>query len=245
MQNTAIDAAHDVMLCARNLNKSFGAKKALDDVSFDVRAHEVFCLLGANGAGKTTTLRLFLGQLSPDSGAASVAGFDVNEDRKSALDRIAYVPDDVALYPVLTGLENLEFFSRLAGQRLSKDEIDAILDEVGLDRDAARRRLGGYSKGMRQKVGIAIARARNAAVILLDEPTTGLDPKAAHDFALLVRRLKANGAAILTTTHDLPYVIQVADRIGIMRDGRMLEILKSESLTQEALAARYLDLMEE
>jgi ABC-2 type transport system ATP-binding protein len=160
---------------------------ALDRLDLTVQAGEVFCLLGPNGAGKTTTVHLFLNFIAPTSGQALVCGIDSARNPLGARRKLAYIPENVMLYGKLSGLENLAYFSALAtGLRLSPMELLDHLRRAGLPAEAATRPVAGYSKGMRQKVGIAIALAKNAEALLLDEPTSGLDPLAANEFARLI-----------------------------------------------------------
>jgi len=185
---------------AIDLCKTFGAGLAVDHLTLNIQPGEVFCLLGANGAGKTTTINLFLNFMAPTSGQALIGGLNVVEHSVETKKRLAYIPEQVTLYRNLTGLENLRFFSRLAQAAMDSDDaLLAILAQVGLTAEQSRRRVHTYSKGMRQKVGIAITIAKGATALLLDEPTSGLDPKAANDFAAqrppLARRSDPDGDA--------------------------------------------------
>jgi ABC-2 type transport system ATP-binding protein len=232
------------MLECRQLSKRFGAVLALDALDLQVAAGEVFCLLGANGAGKTTTINLFLGFHTPTSGTLSVDGVDPAADPHAARARLAYIPEQVNLYPLLTGLENLEYFARLAnGRRLSREELLGYFTQAGLSHADAQRPVGEYSKGMRQKVGIAIALAKQARGLLLDEPLSGLDPQAALEFCALLARLRERGAAVLLATHDLMRAREVGTRVGIMRAGRMLDVRDTARLSHAELEPVYLDLM--
>jgi ABC-2 type transport system ATP-binding protein len=232
------------MLTADKLTMRFGEHLALDALDLSVGAGEVHCLLGANGAGKTTTIHLFLGFLTPTSGAAVVSGREVASNVAAARADLAYVPEQVNLYPMLTGLENLTYFARLAGREVSDAaELREHLDRVGLDRRAAEMRVATYSKGMRQKVGLAIALAKAARGLLLDEPLSGLDPQAANEFCALVRQLAASGTAVLMVTHDLFRASEVGDRVGIMKAGRMVEHLATSRLSHAQLERIYLDHM--
>jgi ABC-2 type transport system ATP-binding protein len=191
-------------LVAAELSRRYGDAVVVDRLTLAVEAGEVFCLLGPNGAGKTTTINLFLNFVQPTSGVALVCGLDVTKFPLETKRSIAYISEQVALYGNLTGLENLRFFGTLAGHRDHTDaELDRLFEEVGLTAEVARRPVRTYSKGMRQKVGIAIALAKRAEVLLLDEPTAGLDPTAANDFSKLLSKVSAGGAAVLMTTHDL------------------------------------------
>ncbi len=232
------------MLECRQLSKRFGEHLALDALDLQIGSGEVFCLLGANGAGKTTTINLFLGFHTPTSGSLRVDGVDPAADPQAARARLAYIPEQVNLYTLLTGLENLEYFVQLAdGQRRTCDELLGYFTQAGLSEADAQRRLGEYSKGMRQKVGIAIALAKRAKALLLDEPLSGLDPKAANEFCTLLARLRDQGAAILLATHDLLRARDIGTRVGIMRAGRMLARHDTAHLTHNELEQVYLDLM--
>lgn len=233
------------MLEAHELTKAYNGAIALNKLNLTVNNGEIFCLLGANGAGKTTTINLFLNFVTPTSGQARVNAIDVSEKPLEAKRHIAYIPETVMLYPSLSGLENLGFFTTLAlGHKRPDHELLELLMQAGLAQDAAFKRVSGYSKGMRQKVGIAIAMAKNAKALLLDEPTSGLDPQAANEFSRLLDRLKAQGAAILMATHDLFLARQVGTRVGIMQHGALLSTLTTEDLGHADLERIYLDIAE-
>ena len=229
------------ILKAQELTKVFQLTPALNALNLTVNSSEIVCLLGANGAGKTTTINLFLGFLDPSSGKALVDGVDVGSDVQSARSNLGYVPEQVSLYPSLTGLENLDYFVRLSSSKQPGETyLRGLLDQVGLDQEAADNRVIGYSKGMRQKVGLAIALAKGAKALLLDEPLSGLDPKAANEFCLLLRKLADEGTAVLMATHDLFRAKEIADRIGIMKSGNLVEELSPDTLDQAALEEIYL-----
>lgn len=229
------------MLQAKNLTKIYGEHTALNNLNLTIEAGEVFCLLGQNGAGKTTTINLFMGFVEPTSGVASVNGLDIASHAVASKKYIAYIPETVMLYPNLTGLENLEFFSSLAGFKYSKMELGELLNHAGLQQTAHNQRVGGYSKGMRQKVGIAIALAKQAKALLLDEPTSGLDPKASNEFSTLIKDLATEGVAILMATHDIFRAKDVAHRVGIMWEGQLVAIHKAADLTAVELENIYLE----
>ncbi len=231
------------MLQASNLSKNYGSQVALDGLNLEVAPGEVFCLLGANGAGKTTTINLFLNFIEPSSGSALVAGLDVVKHPLESKKHLAYIPEQVMLYRHLSGLENLEYFSGLSGHEHSRDKLRGFLREAGLPEEAISRRVGGYSKGMRQKVGIAVALAKGAKVLLLDEPTSGLDPKASNEFSALLQKLSAEGVAILMATHDLFRAKEVGARVGIMREGKLLRTLATAGVSHAELEQLYLEQM--
>jgi ABC-2 type transport system ATP-binding protein len=232
------------MLHTERLTKQFDANVALADVSLSVQPGEIYCLLGANGAGKTTLINIFLNFLTPTSGRALVGGIDVAADPLATKRLIAYIPEQVMLYGAMSGVENLSYFAALAtGRESDTASLLALLAQAGLDQAAARRRVSTYSKGMRQKVGIAIALAKGARALLLDEPTSGLDPKAAAEFSQLLRQARDAGVAILATTHDLFHAKQTGTRIGIMRQGKLLDEVAATSLSHADLEALYLEHM--
>jgi ABC-2 type transport system ATP-binding protein len=229
------------MIEAIGLTKTFGATLAVDHIDLAIKPGEVFCLLGANGAGKTTTINLFLNFVTPTSGIARIAGLDVVEHPVETKQRLAYIPEQVTLYRNLTGLENLRFFTRLAGARVdSDDQLLAILGQSGLTPDQARGRVSTYSKGMRQKVGIAITIAKGAEALLLDEPTSGLDPKASNDFSTLLADLSGRGVAIMMATHDLFRAKESGTTVGMMKHGRLVETLSTAELGHRDLEQIYL-----
>lgn len=231
------------MIETRGLRKTYGELVALEGLDLDVAPGEVFALLGPNGAGKTTAIQLLLGFERPSAGSASIDGVDTAKEPVRARSRVAYVPDQVRLYPRFTARENVVYLTRLAtGSRPSDGAIDAVFDRVGLAQDARDRRVGAFSKGMRQRVGIAAALAKGAGALLLDEPTTGLDPKASNEFATLVRELAdAQGLAILMATHDVFRSADASDRIGVLVAGRLATQVSGAELGADALERLYLE----
>lgn len=231
------------MLEAQSLTKIYQGAPALESLNLLIPGGEVFCLLGPNGAGKTTTVNLFLNFVQPTSGQALVCGINTAAAPLEARQRLAYIPETVMLYGNLTGLENLDYFSTLAGsRRRSRNELLALLKEAGLQQEAAVRRVSGYSKGMRQKVGIAIALAKEAKALLLDEPTSGLDPLAANEFARLIEGLRQRGMAVLMVTHDLFLAKQCGNRIGIMQRGRLAVLFDASDTDHLGLERAYLEI---
>lgn len=216
----AADAARIVV---RDLVVRYGERQVLDGLSLSVSAGEVYALLGGNGAGKSTTLQALLGFLTPSSGTVEVAGRDPSVQPEAVRRAIAYIPENVALYEHLSARENVDYFLGLAGVPRVEPEVEAAFIRVGLPKEAWSRGVSGFSKGMRQKTAIALAMLRQASILLLDEPTSGLDPGASADFNDLVSRLRTEGAAILVVTHDLFGAAEVADRIGFLEQGRIVE----------------------
>jgi ABC-2 type transport system ATP-binding protein len=195
----------------------------LSGVSFEVAGGEVYGLLGGNGAGKSTTLSTFLGFLPVSGGRVIVNTRDVGSDVAVARRAMAYLPEAASMYEHLDARENLNYFLQLAGVVCGESDIDAALDRVSLAGEARGIKLRRYSKGMRQKVAIALAILRDTDILLLDEPTSGLDPTAIDEFHDLVRGLADAGKAILMVTHDVYGACQVADRIGLLRGGKLVD----------------------
>lgn len=217
---------------------------ALDRVSFNVPAGRIYAMLGGNGAGKTTTINLFLNFIDPTGGEARINGFVTHKEPLKAKEHVAYVSEHVMLYTNFTAIQNLDFFARLGGKtHYSRDDYRDTLLRVGLPEEAHRKRLKTYSKGMRQKCGIAIAILKDARAILLDEPTAGLDPKAGFEFLRLLVSLKDEGRAILMSTHDIFRAKEAADTVGIMNRGRLIMQREKAELAGENLEDLYLEYM--
>jgi len=227
------------MLEAKKLCMRYDETLALKDLSFSVAPGEIFCLLGQNGAGKTTTINIFLGLLSPTSGEALINNESVVKN-KSVKNAIAYIPEIVQLYGNLSGLENLEFFSQLAGFTYTKEQLSDFLQQANLQEETYGKKLDTYSKGMRQKVGIAIALAKNASYILMDEPTSGLDPKASVEFANTCKELASKGVGIFMATHDIFNAVNIGSRIGIMKEGSLIHTTETSKITAQELQDLYI-----
>ena len=234
------------LIQAINLTKRYeDGLLALDHVTYDIFPGEVFCLLGANGAGKTTTINLFLDFIPPTQGEARINGINCHQNPLEAKKYVAYVSENVMLYGNFTARQNLDFFAKLGGKaRLTKKDYYDVMRQVGLEDRAFEQRVKDFSKGMRQKLGIAIAMIKDAPAILLDEPTSGLDPKAGAEFLELLKRLKQEGKAILMSTHDIFRSKEIADRVGIMKEGRLVMQRTREEMAHEDLQKIYLDYME-
>ena len=217
---------------------------ALDHLNLEVNQGEVYCLLGANGAGKTTTINLFLNFIPPSTGTSYIQGIDVTKDPLEAKKHVAFVSENVMLYGNFTARQNLDFFAKLGGrQNLTKEDCYQVMRRVSLQEKAFEQRVKNFSKGMRQKLGISIAIIKDAPAILLDEPTSGLDPKAASEFLEILGELKQEGKAILMSTHDIFRAKDIADRVGIMKEGRLVLERTREELQYEDLVKIYIDYM--
>ena len=210
------------VIVVEDLHVARNGSPVLHGIAFTVPEGSVYALLGGNGAGKSTTLLTLLGFLKASGGAARVLGRDVGRDAEDVRKSVAYLPEAATLYPHLNAYDNLAYFLDLAGRNSEPTALDTALDAVGLQADARGRPMSGYSKGMRQKVAIALALLRETPVLLLDEPTSGLDPVAIDEFNALIRKLASDGKTVLMVTHDVYGACQVADRIGLLRHGRMV-----------------------
>lgn len=235
------------MLQAIELTKRYeDGNLALDSLNLEIKPGEIFFLLGANGAGKTTTINLFLNFIDPTSGQALVDGLDVMQQPIETKKHLAFVSENVMLYGNFTARQNLDFFARLGGKtNLTKDDYYQVMRRVGLQEEAFERKLKTFSKGMRQKVGLAIAMIKDAGNIVMDEPTSGLDPKSASELMQILMNLRNSGKSILMCTHDLFRAKTTADRVGIMKEGRLVMVRSREEFLQDDLERIYLDYMQE
>lgn len=216
------------------------------DLDLAVDPGSIYCLFGANGAGKTTTIHVLLDFLKPSSGQARIHGIDCNRRPLEAKNYVAYVAESVQLYSNFTAGQNLAFFTRLAGRSLlRRDEACAALRSVGLAEEAYEQRLSSFSKGMRQKLGIAICILKDAPALVLDEPLSGLDPQAAHELVGTLKTLRDAGKAILMATHDIFRAKEMADRVGIMKQGRKVVEIARDELEECNLEDLYLAAMRE
>ncbi|OLC58124.1 MAG: export ABC transporter ATP-binding protein [Chloroflexi bacterium 13_1_40CM_4_68_4] len=214
---------NDLLLDASGLRKRYGDRVAVDGVAFHVRAGEVYGLLGPNGAGKTTTISMVCGLLTRDAGDVHVNGRSMNGDAMAAKELIGYVPQEVALYPDLSALENLRFWGQLyglGGDRLAA-RVDTVLAVVGL-RDRARDKVAAYSGGMKRRLNIAVALLHEPRLLVLDEPTVGVDPQTRHAIFESVEALKRDGLGVLYTTHYMEEAERLCDRIGIIDQGKLI-----------------------
>lgn len=207
-----------------HLTKRYGAKIAVNDLNLSIRKGEVFGLLGPNGAGKTTTILMLLGLTEPTAGRATIAGCDCTRNPLEVKSIVGYLPDNVGFYTDMTGRQNLRFTGRLnglGGQEL-EDRIDALLERVGMT-EAADKKTGTYSKGMRQRLGIADVLIKDPQVIIMDEPTLGIDPEGMRELLNIIRDLSVkDGRTVLISSHQLQQIQQVCDRVGIYVEGTLV-----------------------
>lgn len=218
---------------------------ALDHLNLEIKQGEIYCLLGANGSGKTTVINLFFNFIEPTSGTARINGYDCTREPLKAKKCAAYVPENVMLYGNFSARQNLDFFAKLTGRDgLKKEDCHMVMREVGLPEWSFEKRVKTFSKGMRQKLGIAIAILKQAPALILDEPTSGLDPKAAADFIELLFKLRSEGNAILISTHDIFRAKEMADVVGVLKDGVLITEKTREDVEHEDLEKWYLKYME-
>lgn len=207
-----------------HLTKRYGAKIAVNDLNLSIRKGEVFGLLGPNGAGKTTTILMLLGLTEPTAGTATIVGCDCTRNPLEVKSIVGYLPDNVGFYTDMTGRQNLRFTGRLnglGGQEL-EDRIDALLERVGMT-EAADKKTGTYSKGMRQRLGIADVLIKDPQVIIMDEPTLGIDPEGMRELLNIIRDLSVkDGRTVLISSHQLQQIQQVCDRVGIYVEGTLV-----------------------
>jgi ABC-2 type transport system ATP-binding protein len=219
---------------------------AVDHLNFKVEPGEIFCMFGANGAGKTTTIHLFLNFIPPTSGTALIQGIDVTKEPLRSKDYVSFVSENVMLYGNFTAYQNLDYFTKLAGKRgLTKADYARALKSVGLQEEAFDIRTKNYSKGMRQKLGLAIAVIKDAPNILLDEPTSGLDPKSGQEFLNLLLRMRDGGKSVFMSTHDIFRAKLIADRVGFMKRGRLVMMKTRAELEGADLTELYIQYMDE
>lgn len=236
---------NEIMLQATNLTKRYeDGVLALDHINFSVKPGQIYAMLGANGAGKTTTINLFLNFIEPTEGEATIDGIPTHKEPLKAKQKIAFVSENVMLYPNFTAVQNLDYFSKLGGKtQYSKKDYHSVLQRVGLQEDWHDKKLKDFSKGMRQKCGIGVAILKDAPAILLDEPTSGLDPQAGHEFIQLLISLRDEGKAILMSTHDIFRAKDIGDIFCIMDKGKIVMERSSEDIGKEDLEKLYLHYM--
>ncbi len=224
-------------LCATGLVKRFETTRAVDGVDLEVGAGEVRGLLGPNGAGKTTLLRMLFGLIAPDSGSIMLLGLPLDAHESTSLAGVGGFVEEPSFYPYLSGRANLALLAKLDGGD-AQQRIEDALERVDLARRAGDR-VGSYSTGMRQRLGIAAALLRSPRLLLLDEPTSGLDPAGTHAVASLVRELASEGAAVLLSSHQIGELERVCDAYTVVREGRVVWDGTAEQLQAQAPASAY------
>ncbi len=230
----------DVVIEAKGLTKKYGQAVAVDQVSFTVGRGEIFGLLGPNGAGKTTTILMLLGLTDISGGEVRVLGFNPAREPLSVKRRVGYLPDTVGFYDQLTAADNLRYTARLIVFKQSDREkrIAAALDRVGLF-EFADKRVGTFSHGMRQRLGLAEILMKGAQIAILDEPTSGLDPHATAELLAIIRGFKAEGVSVLLSSHLLERVQSVCDRVALFSAGRIARMGSVADLGRQVLGGGY------
>jgi len=227
--------AEQSVVSTRGLTKRYREVVAVDGLDLSVDEGEVFGFLGPNGAGKTTTILMLLGLTEPTTGSAEVAGHDPVREPLAVKSVVGYLPENVGFYPDLTGRQNLSFTARLNGipRRVAEERMDALLRQVGLE-NAADRAAGKYSRGMRQRLGIADALIKEPSILILDEPTIGLDPDGIREFLELIRGLSRDrGITVILSSHLLHQVQEICDRVGILVRGKLMAVGPVETLGRQ------------
>jgi ABC-2 type transport system ATP-binding protein len=232
--------AGETVIRAEGLTKHYGATIAVDHVDLEVAAGEIVGILGPNGSGKTTTILMLLGLTEPSAGRAEVAGFDPLREPLEVKRRVGYLPDSVGFYDGLSARDNLAYTGRLAG--LSRGEIDQRFAEamvrVGLP-DVGRERVATFSRGMRQRLGLAEILIKNPRIAILDEPTATLDPHSTQEFLGMIRKLRADGTTVLLSSHHLDQVQSVCDRVALFNRGRIALAGSVTDLAQRVLGGGH------
>jgi ABC-2 type transport system ATP-binding protein len=233
------------VIVTRGLTKRYGRVVAVEDLNLEVAEGEVFGLLGPNGSGKTTTILMLLGLTEPTSGEARVLGLDPMREPLKVKARVGYLPDQVGFYGELTAWENLRYTTRLLGlpEAEAKARIEEVLRRMGLW-EVRDRRVSAFSRGMRQRLGLAEVLLKRPQVAILDEPTLGLDPEAAREFLDLIKGLKAEGITVLLSSHLLHQVQEICDRVGLFHKGRLALLGRVEELAARVLGGGYEILVE-
>lgn len=226
------DSLPDIVLSVDHVKKRIGRKWIIQDVTFDVRAGEIFGFLGPNGAGKTTTIRMLVDLIKPTEGVIKVCGYDVNRDQEKALQYVGSIVENPEMYSYLTGWENLEHFARMQ-KGIDEDRISEVVDIVRLDK-RIHDKVSTYSLGMRQRLGIAQALLGRPRLLILDEPTNGLDPKGIKEMREFIKRLAAEGLAVFVSSHLLSEIQLLCDRVAIISRGQVLAVGGVEELIAES-----------
>ncbi|HIQ04571.1 MAG TPA: ABC transporter ATP-binding protein [Anaerolineae bacterium] len=230
----------ELVIETHGLTKHYNSFVAVDALNLAVKPGEVFGILGPNGSGKTTTILMLLGLTEPTAGSMQVLGFDPMRQPLSVKARVGYLPEQIGFYDELTARENLIYIAKLNGLRRDEayERIDEALERMGLD-VVANQRVATFSRGMRQRLGVAEVLLKRPQLVIMDEPTQGLDPEAARDFLTIIHDLKAEGITLLLSSHLLHQVQAVCDRVGLFREGRMVLEGTVKELAQRVLGGAY------
>jgi ABC-2 type transport system ATP-binding protein len=224
----------------RGLTKRYGKVVAVDGLELSIEAGEVYGLLGPNGSGKTTTILMLLGLTEPSAGTVRVLGLDPAREPLSLKRQVGYLPDSVGFYGEMTAWENLAYIARLNGlpRALAQQRMERVLERMGLA-EVAQRPVSTFSRGMRQRLGLAEVLLKEPKVVILDEPTLGLDPEAAQEFLKMIQGLKNEGITVLLSSHLLHQVQAICDRVGLFHQGKLVLEGRVEELAQRVLGGAY------
>ncbi|MTI67552.1 MAG: ABC transporter ATP-binding protein [Firmicutes bacterium] len=211
------------MIDVKNLKKSYKDQEVLKDINFKISKGEIYGFLGQNGAGKSTTMNILTGLIKYNSGDITIAGFDMKKEYKKIINIIGYLPENPKFYPYMTGREYLKFICEIKGldKLETSKKIDKLLELVKLNK-ASKRKIGGYSRGMRQRLGIAVSLINDPKILFLDEPSSALDPEGRKDVVKIIESLKSLKITIFLSTHILSDVERICDRIGILNEGNIV-----------------------
>lgn len=223
------DFDENSIITVKNLTKTYNGKKAVDNISFTVKKGEIFGFLGPNGAGKTTTIKSILGLIKVDSGEIRVNGFDIKKSEKKAKKKVGYLPEKVAFYDNLTALQNLLFYAKF--KNVSEEECLSLLEEFDLG-DSINKKVGKFSKGMIQRLGMIRAIMGNPSVLILDEPSGGLDPRGVIQIRNKIREMNRNGSTVFVSSHILSEIQEICDRVGIINKGVLVAKDTVEALSK-------------
>jgi ABC-2 type transport system ATP-binding protein len=225
---------NEMAITIKNLTKKFEDTTAVDSINLAIKKGELFGLIGPNGAGKTTTINILCGLLKPTSGSAEVAGYSIQKDPERVKEIIGVCPQDTAVYPFLTGRENMELFGRLhsMSKEQLKQTVDSLLEKLSLTQDA-KKRLGKYSGGMKRRINLAMALVHNPEIAFLDEPTVAMDPQSRHAVWEFIKELKQQGKTVILTTHYMEEAEFLCDRVGIIDHGRIIALDSPKDLMKK------------
>lgn len=216
---------NEMAISIKNLTKKFEDAAAVDSINLTIQTGELFGLLGPNGAGKTTTINILCGLLKPTSGMVEVAGYSIQKEPEQVKEIIGVCPQDTAVYPFLTGRENVELFGRLhsMSKEQLKQKVDELLEKLSLTQDT-KKRLGKYSGGMKRRINLAMALVHNPEIAFLDEPTVAMDPQSRHAVWDFIKELKQQGKTVILTTHYMEEAEYLCDRVGIIDHGQIIAL---------------------
>jgi len=231
----------DSPIQVRELTKTFKSRystvKAVDRISFKVEKGDVFAFVGPNGAGKTTTIKMLSGIIRPTSGTAEIMGYDILKKTMKAKEKIGVMPEESGLYDDMTGREHLKFYAGFYNGGDFKENIERVIEKVGMI-DYADRKVGGYSHGMKKRLSLGQALVHDPEILILDEPTNGLDPKGTRFFKDLIKDLNESGKTIFISSHVLPELQELCNRVAIIKNGNLLRVDSIGELSQELIKGR-------